>query len=379
MNEKLLSLYQYICWFATIITVTYSIYIFILNEDLCTIEYKTYYEEKMDVFPELSFCIKNAISETKLQQYSSKFDIASYIDFLDGNIFDSEMLKIDFESVIKNLSDYIEPTWVDYRNGTFLNLHPSNNNVFPKAMNVNKVLHLPTGNFPFSNAFFSYYLDNAFLSCYCLTIPQNKNVRAYYFGVDNSIFEDGIRSKTNYDLVTFLHYPNQMLTSISTMKYFWPQDRKANDTYIMKFNIRGAETLRRRQKGRRPCNENWKDYDNEIKREHAKIHQCRPPYMNFPQHISICSNQSQIKKAKFIFRSDGYGVSPPCTLMENIHYDYEESTIEDVSWAYKGRFSIMITLDHTSFKEISQTRYLFYILVADNKIDRVPHESIPRV
>ena len=82
MNENLLSCYQYICWFATIATVIYSIYIFILNEDLCTIEYKTYYEEKMDVYPELSFCIRNAFSEKKLQQYNSKFDTASYIDYV---------------------------------------------------------------------------------------------------------------------------------------------------------------------------------------------------------------------------------------------------------------------------------------------------------
>ena len=369
MNEKLISSYQYICWFATIAIVIYCIYVFILNEDLCTIDYKTYYEENTDVFPVLSLCLKNPISEKKLKRYNSTFDVSSYIDFLDGNTFDSKMLEIDYENVIKNLSDYIEPTWIDYRNGTFLNLHPRNNDIFPKAMNVNKVLHPATGIFPSSNAFFSYYLDNVFLNCYRLTVPQDKNIRAYYFGVDNSIFKDGIRSNTNYDLVTFLHYPNQMLTSISTMHYFWPQDRNANDIYLMKFNVRGAETLKRRQKGRRPCNENWSDFDNEIKRAHANIHQCRPPYLNFPKHIPICSNQRQIKKAKFIFRADGYGVSPPCTSMEKIHYEFEESAIEDNSWAIKGRFSIMIMLDHTSFKEISQTRYEFKIVFDDDKIN----------
>ena len=68
MNEKLISSYQYICWFATIAIIIYCIYIFILNEDLCTIDYKTYYEEKMDVFPELSFCLKNAIVSRKILQ-----------------------------------------------------------------------------------------------------------------------------------------------------------------------------------------------------------------------------------------------------------------------------------------------------------------------
>ena len=55
--------------------------------------------------------------------------------------------------------------------------------------------------------------------------------------------------------------------------------------------------------------------------------------------------------------------------MEKIHYEFEESAIEDNSWAIKGRFSIMIMLDHTSFKEISQTRYEFKIVFDDDKIN----------
>ena len=45
----------------------YCIYIYSLDEDLCTIDYKTYYNNENDVFPQLSFCLKDPISEEKVQ------------------------------------------------------------------------------------------------------------------------------------------------------------------------------------------------------------------------------------------------------------------------------------------------------------------------
>ena len=356
MYEIIFTFYQYVCWIATIATISYCIYIHSLDEDLCTIDYKTYYKDENDVFPQLSFCLKDPISEEKLKSYNFTFNISSYINFLDGNSFDSEMLKIDYEDVIKNLSSYIEPTWIDYSNGTFLNLHPDNNDAFPDAMNVNKVDRPSVAIFPSVNAFFSYYLDNTFLNCYTLPIPQDKNIRAYYFKVNNTIFKDGIRTN-QYDLVTIIHYPNHMLTSISTMKYFWPYVRYENDSYIMKYKLYGVEKLRRRQKSRQPCSENWKYYDHEIKETHVKKHGCRPPYLNYPKEDPICSDQNEIKKAKFLYRADHYHTLPACTTMENIFYEYDESPLTYLpSDLVIGSFRIMIMLDHHVFKEISQTR-----------------------
>ena len=129
MNKSLLLYHHYICWIATLIIISYCIYIFSLNKDLCTIDYTPYNEEENDMFPVVSFCLKNPICEDKLKTYNSTYNVSSYIDFLDGNWYDPGMIKIDYESVLKNLSDYIEPFWTDYKNGSFLNLHTDNNNV----------------------------------------------------------------------------------------------------------------------------------------------------------------------------------------------------------------------------------------------------------
>ena len=147
-----------------------------------------------------------------------------------------------------------------------------------------------------------------------------------------------------------------MLTSINTMKHFWPAVRNENDSYVMRFKVYGAEVLRRRQKERNPCNENWMDYDNEIKKIHVKKHHCRPPYLNYPKEAPICSNQHEIKKAKFIYRADNYDVLPACKSMDNIFYKYEELPLTDLVWRKEGHFNIMIMLDHHKFKDFTQTR-----------------------
>ena len=125
--------------------------------------------------------------------------------------------------------------------------------------------------------------------------------------------------------MTRLHFPNQMLYSISTAKYGWPKGRTMNETYIMRFKVRKVEMLMRRHKESLPCIENWEEYDDIIVRNNIESIGCRPGYLNSSSKddsVSTCSTKEQMAEAKFRFefRSDGYGVSPPCTSMEEISY-----------------------------------------------------------
>ena len=97
---RLVLVFNLLCWIATITLVSYWIYVYTLDEDLCIVDYKKYIENESDAFPVLSICLQNHISEEKLKLQNPEIDVETYIDFLSGKIFDKELAKINYENVM---------------------------------------------------------------------------------------------------------------------------------------------------------------------------------------------------------------------------------------------------------------------------------------
>ena len=343
--------FRLFCLIITISLSTYWTYQYFLNEDLISLEYKKYYTKEEDVYPILSLCITNPISEKKLKELNASFNASSYLKFLSGEVFEPSFLHIDYHSVIKDMKDYIEEDFIRYRNGSSIALHPD------YKSNSNYVYGGVVGNenraFPSKYAFFSD--GDEFFNCYELAMPQERNIKNFWFRLNSNMFPNGIRP-TSYGFLAILHYPNQLLIA-RTVKHFWPQSRNINDSYSMQFLIRGVEVIQRRQKQQRNCYENWKEFDIYIKDRHSNNVGCRVPYLDTLYNISMCSTIEQMKK-KFYLQADDYGLSPPCREMKKITEKYEEVTLnlQKVSWARKGTFWISIIFPDEDFKEISQTR-----------------------
>ena len=353
VSSKIMLFYNIACWTATIALTTYWVNIFIKDEDLSRVEYKKYFTEKSDVFPVMSFCIKDPISSKKLGQNISNVSVLNYLDFLKGKYLDPSILRIKYEDIIKNMSDYIEEDSIKYRNSTILTIHSA----YTKDLEYGDEKHNHgSGNkqlFPLHTAF----LDSGDLfNCYSLKFQNDRNIETVWYRVKSSIFLNGTRLNRK-ELWTFLHYPNQLMISKKTLKYMWPQQRKKHESYLMRFDITGVELLRRRQKRSRPCSVFWADYDNEIKTKHSVDIGCKLPYINLEQNMTSCKDKAQMKKA-FIIRSDDYGVLPPCQTMEKINYLYSERTldIKKDSWARRGYFWLGISIAQDHFKEIVQTK-----------------------
>ena len=351
ITSKALPAFYLICLSAAIALSIYWVYVFTLNEDLITIDYIKYYQREKDAFPSLSLCLETQISKEKLLKVSPGTNASSYVEFLKGNIFDPNMLLIDYFAVIENLSDYIEEDWINYRNGSFIPLHPEyyGTKFDSYGNNVKKNKR----KFPFNYVFYYSEFDQ-FYNCYEISAPHDENINSFYIRVNSSIFPSGIRP-LNHGFMILIHYPNQMLIT-SNRNNRWPQERNMTDSYTMNFYIRGAEVLRRRQKRDRPCNENWEQHDSDIKKHFATTLGCRPPYLEKVEGIPLCSTKEQMKK-RFNFRQDGYGVNPPCREMKKILSSFEENTWDpELSWVRKGIFWIVIFFSDEDFKEISQTR-----------------------
>ena len=356
MKTKISSMFEVICWIATLSFCIFWIYKYSLNEDLCAIEFKSFYEDKKDAFPILSLCLVNPFSESKLRNHIIPVDQLSYVQFLRGQEFNSTWLDVDYHSLIQDISEFVEQDNIGFRNGSRLYFHPDDNRSRYYQPNANYKTHLGK---VYSLALF---VGIRFYNCYGLSIPQDRNINDFTFRVKNSIFKSGFR-RERYSLMTLLHYPNQIMYSTNSMKFAWPQDRHANDSYIMRFVVSKVEILRRRNKEKLPCIENWEEYDNLVVRNHIDRIGCRPVYLNHSMEdnpVSLCSTKEEMANARFQLRSDGHGVSPPCTSIEEISYKYTESTYNNKPRFYRrGIFWIRMIFTNRFFKDIVQTKYIF--------------------
>ena len=106
LSSKIYLGFRILCFASALALTSYWTYVFILDKDLCTIEYKKYYTGERDVFPVLSFCIKNPVSRKKLEVVNPNINVSSYLNYLNGQAFDSNMSEIEYSSVIPNASDF---------------------------------------------------------------------------------------------------------------------------------------------------------------------------------------------------------------------------------------------------------------------------------
>ena len=119
-NSIFLAFFRTFCWCATISMVIYWIYIYNLNEDLCTVEYKRFYEKEEDVLPSLSICLKIPFLEKKLKNINPALSATTYFQFLQGNMFYPEWLKIEYHAILKDPNNYLTEDWISFRNGTYI-------------------------------------------------------------------------------------------------------------------------------------------------------------------------------------------------------------------------------------------------------------------
>ena len=204
----------------------------------------------------------------------------------------------------------------------------------------------------------SFIWDGVFYQCYTLQTPEDTEMSATGISIHNSIFPGGIRTN-DARFTTLVHTKNQLLTS-GTFKYSYPQ-REMNDTYVLRYKIKGVEFIRRRNKKNQPCYEDWTNYDAEILRRHVIKSGCSPLYFRNNYNKSFCSSKDQMVSSLFTLRFDEYDIHPPCQGMEKIDYSFEDHVYEekDISWnttSSHGLFWFGLYIYDQKYKEIVQIK-----------------------
>ena len=332
--------FHVICWGATLTVICYWIFIYSLNQDVGIIDYKHYYDQPTDVFPVLSICLRNPFSATEFRNKHQDLNETMYLSFLQGKYFSAGYMQIDYNDIRLNMSDYIESYLIEWRNGS--------ESVYEYATKPIKIFDPSFAGFWFLPGSPTFY------NCYALQTPHDYDMTLFAILIRNTIFPSSIKSE-NYDMLTFLHYPNQLLVSYKTIKY-WFASRDLNSSYSMRFQIRGIEVVHRRNKNGRPCNEEWNNYDHNIIRQHLDNVGCRPPYLgNDTSKVPLCNNKEQMARSLMRIRSD-YGSPPPCRSMEKVYYTYSAGDITKTLWGNPGTFWVNLQIFDPQFKEIFQTR-----------------------
>ena len=337
--SRTLSCYHCICWSAALATVLYCISVYIQNEDLCIVDYKQYYENKFDMLPTLSICLKDPVAWSKLGTPVQTVNASTYLNFLKGDYFSSEMLNIDYNSSILELSEYVSMYQIIWKNGSETNV----------KNNIGRLLR-PN---------YAYKWHKGFYQCYELEIPHEKGIEAVWVAIKRGVLPPRNHTTLNYGMITTLHYPNHLFISEKNIKFVWPR-RPYGDECAIRFQVIDVEVIKSRNTADRPCHD-WENYDRSILKHHIEKTGRKAPYHGSNFESQLCSSKESMKNIWFRMNGNDSEMIPPCRRMATISYKYEESEIwedseKDVTWIG------IIYLDE-KFREVVQTRYSKKIIV----------------
>ena len=320
-----------ICWMAVISMVSYWIYKYTLNEDLCIVEYKNYYESNYDEPPVLSICLRDPISEDKLRRQAPHVDRETYLGFLDGSNFNVTLVNIDYEAVRLNISEFTDEYWSSWENGSHGYTGYTLGSFMPSV---------------------TYIYFERFYQCYTLQQPKQKGLKSFGVRVNSSLFPDRTRP-IDYDMASFLHYPNHFFKSNFNFNYLL--SRESNDQYVMRYRLDGVEVIKRRNKKSRPCKD-WINFDKSLIEDHVKKVGCRTSNQPLVEGVPVCLTEEATKNAAWNGIKTDYEIDPSCKLMENIYYTYSEGDLAHTANARKNKVDIYVYPYQQGFKEILQTR-----------------------
>ena len=282
------------------------LYKFALNEDLCTLDYKYYYESKDDVYPSMSLCFKNPFT-TKITNGSDEVHKHLIESYLSGKLA-FKTPKSNHGNITFNLNEYLVEYWVMWRNASHNSYKPSEYNW--RAPYV---------------SYRGFWSEN-FYKCFSIEIPD-QDIQEVSVLLSNEVFPKAIRP-THWGFLVIFHYPNQLLLPSAAMRYIWTTQSNQND-YEMRFYAENLEIFRRRKN----CHFNWTNYDNEVIDYHMNRIGCRPFYHVSKYDLPVCTDKKRIQEIASILSLDSnHEFPPPCKAMEKINFNYEINELRGSDW-----------------------------------------------
>lgn len=324
------------------------------DEDVSLIEFKTFNSEESYLYPTITLCFEVNFKEKSLKYKVDKANASSYTSFLDGYYWKDDLVNIDYDDVTTNIEKYFLGSYTS----TF---YHNDYGYWEYLFNPNNFTELPP---PKSNTwdhfFPQFYVSHrdSIEKCFSIDIPNNLDIKIQRYEIlfNTSIFPGGKRPESEKFGIK-IHYPNQYLSS-EMRRYSWkPHNQDKNIT--MNFRIQNIVVSNIRNKKERPCNENWKEDDQEKRKNMIAEVGCKPPHWKEHSSQYNCSNKDQMYELALMKIEDQI---PPCKSIHKVLYEFEELDLIRDDWFELPRnrnnryFKIAIEFDNPSFMVITQTQ-----------------------
>ena len=363
LNYKCLdNTYRCLCIIATIVLVAWSFYLYHLNDDVSRVDYKIFHAGEDDIYPSISLCFGNVFVEEKLKDGGVSKDL--YIKFLKGEVFSDSMLRINYTNVTINPADFLLGIAVeqDLDSG---DVNPNHDYWFDNTNEDDEDSWKPHWESHMVDHFGHFH--GRLYKCLTVDVPYIPNEHINWIAVvmKKSIFPDGVRPAHPYGDTLFsvqMSYPGQRLR-YAFEKHNW-NVISMNQSYGTKFIINGLEVLKRRNKRKEPCHEDWKQDDIMVRENMIKKVKCTPPYWK-EDDLSKEPDCTKIEEMKQFYEMAWKKFTRPCQQISMVSYldvdsptTYYTSRINGTLSNLNDYFYVALDFPKTMFKEIQLIRAL---------------------
>ena len=365
MAQIILNIFHWICLCCTIGMASYCAYKFYLNEDTSVVEFETFGGVKNNIYPTLSLCFRgNGMFDNKsIWQKHVTDEIKSsikpttkyYERFLLGDIWAKEFLNISYNEVTPDFKRIL-------RNIRMFSANESGDVNIYEWLSRNQM----TKSTPFYESHKSP-TDKCF-SMDINTTTVEKLTDHYLVKIKFAIanFFHGVFAEKNFGWLFFsiyLSYPNQIMRAYPIMQLEKIQLRANSSSF--KIMVHSIEVIQRRNKYNLPCDEQWKDVDNQIKDELVAKIGCRHEFWTSRPDAPTCHLQHQfsdltVPRLMTIGSSFLKGYPKPCREIQTIISTTEEKVLNEdqaKKWSISRPFiQFEITLKGVTYKVIKSVR-----------------------
>ena len=360
-----ITIFRMTCVLATVIMMVYGIYRYALNEDVTTIEFKTFTGLGDGIYPSLSLCLvgpgifDNVDLHVPHDQHTTPLDRLTfeYRNLLLGDIQNDALMNVSYDNVTFDFeSERILKKVEMFPFGT-------DRGDWVEPMFVWESTTQPE--FPFHISF-----KSAHAKCYSLNInadliPELRNTPIGRIVVHMNKFTKRMGQMANFAFDIFLAYPNQLMRSMRLETMFKPHAVKDGEKMVVNIKVLGIETIQRRNKYILPCNQDWRNDDNMILDQLISKVGCRQEHWTNNLDIPVCTSPEQfaslalgrIDSINTTFLND---YSPPCREIQMITATSDVSTgpltRKEVENNESLEHSITIFFQSPKYKEVKNVR-----------------------
>ena len=317
-------IYYGICVCITIILTTWCVYEYSLDPDVSNIALRKFHETSEDIHPTITLCVKDPFNLGVLmwsenQSYSNT--LRSYQTFITGIGQQGRSIDdfpgIDYDRASASLNEFLEEFSIHVR-ASSVQTHAYVYRTHADTLLINEKetpwMDEYSPDYDLMRRIRTYIsVRNGYFKCFSFDIPMSKEVIIQK--VEIKINATWASSGENIlDLSRFfvmLTYPNQMLLTSPGKHILLKNDFSQPSCYKSIITLGAMEILRRRDKSKVRCNENWKNHDQMLINHIIENVGCNPKHWYTPSKLGYCNSTNQYKKVEEKIFETGFYM-PPC-------------------------------------------------------------------